>query len=65
MCRMNVKIKLSLMKQYKSYWNVLPEEMQILILSYKDSQELVDRRESRTNQRLCRQIRDHGLLCVK
>ena len=59
---MNVKIKLSLMKYYESYWKMLPEEIQTLILSYKDSQELVDRRESLANRRLCREIRYYGLL---
>ena len=42
-----------LMKCYVSYWNMLPEEIELVILNYKDSQELVDRRQSAASKRMC------------
>ena len=65
MCRMNFMMKMSLMKRYESYWNLLPEEMRCMILSYRDSQELVDRRESVLNGKFCEQIREYGCLRQK
>ena len=62
MCRMNVEIKWLLMKRYASYWNMLPEEMQLLIMSYRDGQARVDMRRSVAGKRMCRQIREYGLL---
>ena len=59
---MNVRIKLLLMTHYVSYWNMLPEEMQLLILSYRDGQARVDMRRSAAGKRLCRQIREYGRL---
>ena len=59
---MNVRIKLLLMKRYVSYWNMLPEEMQLLILSYRDGQARVDMRRSVVGKRMCRQIREYGVL---
>ena len=49
---MNVRIKLLLMKHYVSYWNMLPEEMQLLILSYRDGQARVDMRRSAASKRM-------------
>ena len=62
MCRMNVKVKVTLMKHYKSYWNRLPKEMQTMILTYRDSQDLIDRRESEANRKLCQQYREYECL---
>ena len=62
MCRMNVEIKWLLMKRYASYWNMLLEEMQLLIMSYRDGQARVDMRRSVAGKRMCRQIREYGLL---
>ena len=59
---MNVRIKLLLMKCYVSYWNMLPEEMQLLILSYRDGQARVDKRQSAASKRMCQQIREYALL---
>ena len=36
--------------------------MQLLILSYRDGQALVDKRQSVGSKRMCRQIREYGLL---
>ena len=59
---MNVRIKLLLMKHYVSYWNMLPEEMQLLILSDRDGQAHVDMRRSAVSKRMCQQIREYGRL---
>ena len=65
MCRKNVKIKLLLMKRYVSYWDLLPEQIQVLILKYKDSQALVYKRQSAASKSMCRQIREYGQLRLK
>ena len=45
-----------------SYWTLLPPEIREIILKYKESQELIDRRESASNHALCKQIRLYGQL---
>ena len=44
------------MKHTDSYWMILPYEIRELILKYKESQELIDHRESDVSRALCQQI---------
>ena len=57
---MNPETKLELMKHTDSYWMLLTEEIKELILKYKESQELIEWRESKTSHILCEKIRAHG-----
>ena len=43
---MNPETKLELMKHTNSYWMLLPEEIKEMILKYKESQELIEWRDS-------------------
>ena len=54
MCPMNVMKKLTWLKVYESYWNVLPVEIQDYIIEFKISQEYLDevREELMQNLRL-------------
>ena len=54
---MDLETKVELLKLTDSYWTLLPLEIKEIILKYKESQELIDRRESASNRALCRQIR--------
>ena len=54
---MDLETKMELLKLTDSYWTLLPVEIKEIILKYKESQELIDRRESASNRALCRQIR--------
>ena len=49
----------------ESYWDMLPPKIKEYILKFKESQELIDRRESRLNRALCRDIRSHARLRLK
>ena len=60
--KMDLETKRDLLKWTDSYWDMLPTEMKDLILEYRESQELIDRRESASNRALCRQIRMYELL---
>ena len=59
---MDIEIKLKLLNIVESYWDILPPEMKDLILEYKESQELIEWRESSASQSMCLQIRDYGYL---
>ena len=65
MIEMDLKTKLQLLKLMDSYWPILPEEIKELILKYRESQELIERRESVSNRALCKQIRLYGELGQK
>ena len=54
---MKPETKLDLMKRTDSYWMLLPEEIKDMILKYKESQELIEWRESKMSRALCEQIR--------
>ena len=54
---MDLETKMELLKLTDSYWTLLPAEIKEIILKYKESQELIDRRESASNHALCKQIR--------
>ena len=59
---MDVEIKLKMLDIVESYWDILPPEIKDLILEYKESQELIEWRESSASQSMCLQIRDYGHL---
>ena len=54
---MDLEIKMQLLKLTDSYWTLLPPEVKEIILKYKESQELIERRESASNRALCKPIR--------
>ena len=54
---MDLETKMELLKLTDSYWTLLPSEIREIILKYKESQELINRRESASNRALCKQIR--------
>ena len=60
--KMKLETKRELMKWTDNYWDVLPREMRDLILEYRESQELIEWRESPSSRALCRQIRKYELL---
>ena len=57
---MDIETKLKLLNVVESYWDLLPPEIKDLILKYKESQELIEWRESPASQWMCFQIRDYG-----
>ena len=59
---MDLENKRELLKWTDSYWDMLPPEVKDLILEYKESQELIEWRESASSRALCRQIRMYELL---
>ena len=61
---MDLEKKMELLNIVESYWDVLPPEIQQLILKYKESQELIEWRGSCLNLRLRRDIEAHGQMRV-
>ena len=59
---MNVRNKLKLTRVFESYWDMLPPELQEMILKFKQSQELIEWRESPDSRELCHDIRSYGQL---
>ena len=57
---MDIKTKLDLLKYTDSYWMLLPPEIKEMILKYKESQELIEWRESFSSRRVCLQIEAYG-----
>ena len=45
-----------------SHWDWLPSEMQEYVFKIRDSQALIERRESEVNHKLCEEIRQYGQL---
>ena len=62
---MKIETKVHLMTYTDSYWTLLPVVVEELILQYKDSQELIEWRESVTSRELCEQIVKYGVLREK
>ena len=62
---MEVETKLRLMKYTDSYWTLLPVIVEDLILAYRNSQELIEWRESVASRELCKQIVKYGELREK
>ena len=54
---MDVKTKLMLLNHTDSYWTLLPVMVKELILRYRDSQALIEHRESVASRAFCDQIR--------
>ena len=59
---MNLEKKMELLNIVESYWDLLPPEIQQLILRYKESQELIEWRESHRSRKMCWEIMGHGQL---
>ena len=59
---MNDGTKMMLLRHVDSYWDILPPEIKEMILKYKESQELIEWRESVESCELCFDIRDYGRL---
>ena len=51
--------------ELRSYWDMLPPEIKEYILEWKESQELIDRRESDLNRALCKEIDVYRQLRIK
>ena len=47
---------------FESYWNMLPPEMKVLILEYKESQEAIDEERKERMEDLCREVKKYGEL---
>ena len=62
---MDNETKRMLLKHVDSYWDMLPLELQELILKFKQSQELIEWRESYLSRELCIDIRSYGQLRQK
>ena len=62
---MDVKTKLMLLNHTDSYWTLLPVIVEDLILAYRNSQELIEWRESVASRELCKQIVKYGVLREK
>ena len=59
---MDVKTKLMLLNHTDSYWTLSPVIVKELILQYRDSQALIEHRESVVSRELCEQIRLYAQL---
>ena len=57
-----METKRGLLKWTDSYWDLLPPEMEQLILKIKESQERIEWRESLDSRELCYDIKAYGLL---
>ena len=57
---MDNEMKMMLLKHVDSYWDMLPSEIKEMILKYKESQELIEWRESFCSRNMCRQIKTYG-----
>ena len=53
---------MELLNIVESYWDLLPPEIQQLILKYKESQERIEWRESYRIRKMCWDIESHGQL---
>ena len=59
---MDNETKRMLLKHVDSYWDMLPPELKEVILKFKQSQELIEWRESIVSRELRREIQAYGLL---
>ena len=59
---MDNETKRMLLKHVDSYWDILPPELKEVILKFKQSQELIEWRESIVSRELRREIQAYGLL---
>ena len=63
--KMNLEKKMELLNIVESYWDLLPPELQQLILNYRESQKLIEWRERRISRWMCWQIQGHAQLRLK
>ena len=59
---MDLEKKLALLSILDSYWDMLPSEIQHLILKFRESQTLIDWRERCVSRRMCWEIQGHAHL---
>ena len=59
---MDNETKRMIIKHVDSNWDMLPPELQEMILKFKQSQELIEWRESPDSRELCHDIRSYGQL---
>ena len=59
---MNHEKKRELLKVTDSYWDILPEEIQIYIHKFKVSQEYLDEQRAKQHRQLCAEILQYGQL---
>ena len=62
---MDNETKMMLLKHVDSYWDILPSEIKEIILKFKQSQELIEWRESPESRELCFDIETYGQLRQK
>ena len=62
MSRMNVRKKMKLCRIFESYWNMLPPEIEVVILEYKEGQEAIDEERKKRMKELCDEIKKYGEL---
>ena len=53
---MNVRKKMKLCHAFESYWNMLPPEIEVMILEYKESQEAIDEERKERMRDVCKEI---------
>ena len=59
---MNHEKKRELLKVTDSYWDILPEEIQIYIHKFKVRQEYLDEQRAKQHKQLCVEIEQYGQL---
>ena len=55
---MNVRKKMKLCHIFESYWNMLPPEIEVVILEYKVGQEAIDEKEKERMKKLMKDLCD-------
>ena len=63
--KMDLEKKMELLNIVESYWDLLPPEIQQLILKYRESQKLIEWRESYRSRRMCWEIQGHAQLRLR
>ena len=53
---MNVRKKMKLCRTFESYWNMLPPEIEVVILEYKEGQEAIDEERKEKMREVCKEI---------
>ena len=57
---MNVRKKMKLCRTFESYWNMLPPEIEVVILEYKEGQEAIDEERKEKMREVCKEIVMYG-----
>ena len=53
---MSVRKKMKLTHTFESYWDMLPPEIEAIILQYKESQEAIDEEQKERMREVCKEI---------